>query len=123
MLQRLGMVIAVPGLIPACFARGDNRTAQRHLGAALISPPTLEQHAGGTGALGFLAAPKQGLRLAAADLIGVLPQAEPPPRRPAASTIMMVLERNRSVITADVTSESALVAIASKKCAKGGMYV
>ncbi|CAN0880883.1 hypothetical protein LINGRAHAP2_LOCUS13901 [Linum grandiflorum] len=68
MLQRLGMVIAIPGLIPACFANGDNRTAQRHLGAALISPLTLEQHAGGTGPLGFLVAPKQELRLAATDL-------------------------------------------------------
>ncbi|CAI0552822.1 unnamed protein product [Linum tenue] len=115
MLQRLGMVMATPGLIPACLAKGDSSTAQRHLGAALISPPTLEQHAGGTAALAFRAALKHGLRLAAAAPIGVFPQALPPlppPRRPAASTLIIVsaLERNRRESMAAAASQFALAA-------------
>lgn len=85
MLHRLGIVIAIPGLIPACFAKGDNKTAQRHLGAVLIKAPTLAQQAGGTLALTFPAAVKQGLKLAAADPIGVFPHspaASTPPRKP-----------------------------------------
>jgi hypothetical protein len=73
MLQRFGMVMAIPGLIPACFARGDSNTAQRHFGAVLIKEPTLEQQVGGTAALTLPAALKHGLKLAAADLIGVFP--------------------------------------------------
>ncbi|CAI0458349.1 unnamed protein product [Linum tenue] len=114
MLQRLGIVMATPGLIPACLAKGDSSTAQRHLGAALISPPTFEQHAGGTAALAFRAALKHGLRLAAAALIGVFPQAlpPPPPRRPAASTliIMLALERNRMESMAAAATQFALPA-------------
>ncbi|CAI0458388.1 unnamed protein product [Linum tenue] len=106
------MVMATPGLIPACLAKGDSSTAQRHLGAALISPPTFEQHAGGTAALAFRAALKHGLRLAAAALIGVFPQAlPPPPRRPAASTIIMLaLERNIRESMAAAASQFALPA-------------
>lgn len=73
MLHLLGIVMAMATLIPACFAKGESRTAQRHLGAVLIKAPTLAQQAGGTLALAFPAALRQGLRLAAADLIGVLP--------------------------------------------------
>jgi hypothetical protein len=80
MLHRFGIVIAIAGLIPACFAKGDNKTAQRHLGAVLIKAPTLVQQVGGTLAFAFPAALKQGLKLAAADLIGVFPHS------PAAST-------------------------------------
>ena len=74
------MPIAIPGLIPACFANGDNKIAQRHLGEVLSKAPTLEQQVGGTFAFAFPAAPKHGLKLAAADLIEVLPHS------PAAST-------------------------------------
>ena len=73
MLQRFGMVMAIPGLIPAFFAKGDSNTAQRHFGAVLIKGPTLEQQDGGTAALAFPAALKHGLRLAAAVQIGVFP--------------------------------------------------
>lgn len=90
-LQRLGMVIAIAGFIPACFAKGDNKTAQRHLGAALIKAPTFEQQIGGTGDLAFPAAPKQGLKLAAADLIGVFPHS------PAASISFTANKRTRKV--------------------------
>ena len=80
MLHRFGMPMAIPGMIPACFANGDSKIAQRHFGEALSKAPTLAQQAGGTLALAFLAAPKHGLKLAAADLMGVLPHS------PAAST-------------------------------------
>nr|KYP52764.1 hypothetical protein KK1_025298 [Cajanus cajan] len=70
--------MAVAGLILACFARGDRRTAQRHLGAVLSKAPTLAQHAKGTFAFTLLTAPKHGLRLAAADPIGVLPHSPAP---------------------------------------------
>lgn len=72
-LHLFGIVMAIPGLIPACFANGDKRTAHRHLGAVLSNAPTLAQQAGGTFALAFPAAPRHGLKLAAADPIGVLP--------------------------------------------------
>ena len=72
-LHRLGIEIAMAGMIPACFAKGDNKTAQRHLGAVLIKAPSFEQHIGGGLALPFRAAPRQGVKLAAADRIGVLP--------------------------------------------------
>ena len=80
MLHLFGIVIAMPGLIPACLAKGESKTAQRHLGELLSKAPTLAQQAGGTLALALPAALRHGLRLAAADLIGVLPQS------PAAST-------------------------------------
>lgn len=67
MLHRFGMVIAIPGLIPACFAKGDSKTAQRHFGAVLINALTLVQQVGGTLALAFPAAAKHGLKLVAAD--------------------------------------------------------
>ena len=73
MLHRFGTVIPIAGLIPACFAKGDNKTAQRHLGEVLIKALILVQQAGGTLALAFPAAFKQGLKLAAAVLIGVFP--------------------------------------------------
>ena len=73
MLHRFGTVIPIAALIPACFAKGDNKTAQRHLGEVLIMALTLVQQAGGTLALAFPAALKQGLKLAAAVLIGVFP--------------------------------------------------
>jgi len=78
MLHLFGMVIAVAGLIFACLARGDKRTAQRHLGAVLSKAPTLAQQANGTFALTLLTAPKHGLRLAAADPIGVFPHSPAP---------------------------------------------
>ena len=73
MLHRFGIVIPIAALIPACFAKGDNKTAQRHLGEVLIKALILVQQAGGTLALAFPAAFKQGLKLAAAVLIGVFP--------------------------------------------------
>lgn len=95
MLQRFGMVIAIPGLIPACFAKGDNKTAQRHFGAVLIKAPTLEQQVGGTWAAAFPAALKHGLKLAAAVLIGVFPHS------PAASTsFTKAFETTRNANTA-----------------------
>ena len=79
MLHRLGIVIAIAGLIPACFAKGDSRTAQRHRGSVLINPLTLVQQVGGTFAVAFFAALKQGLKLAAAERIGVLPHSPAAP--------------------------------------------
>lgn len=67
MLHRLGMVMAIAGLIPAFLAKGESTTAQRHLGAVLINAVTLVQQVGGTLALAFPAALKQELKLAAAD--------------------------------------------------------
>ena len=78
-LHLFGMVMAVAGLILACLARGDKRTAQRHLGAVLSKAPTLAQQANGTFAFTLLTAPKHGLRLAAADPIGVFPHSPPAP--------------------------------------------
>ena len=102
MLQRFGMVMAIPGLIPACFAKGDNRTAQRHFGAVLIKAVTLEQQAGGTAALAFPAAPKHGLKLAAADLIGVFPHS------PAALTSLIIaFEATRTTNT--VTTQALML--------------
>jgi hypothetical protein len=102
MLQRFGMVMAIPGLIPACFAKGDNRTAQRHFGAVLIKAATLEQQAGGTAALAFPAAPKHGLKLAAADLIGVFPHS------PAALTSLIIaFEATRTTNT--VTTQALML--------------
>ncbi|KAE8710114.1 hypothetical protein F3Y22_tig00110327pilonHSYRG00033 [Hibiscus syriacus] len=97
MLHRLGMAIAIPGMIPACFANGDNNKAQRHLGEVRIKAPTLAQQAGGTLALAFRDAPKHGLKLAAADLIGVLPQA--PPAAPTFRTNVWKLTRNTNNTT------------------------
>lgn len=94
MLHLFGTVIAVVGLILACFASGDNRTAQRHLGEVLSKAPTLAQHAGGTFALTLRVAPKHGLRLAAADPIGVLPHS------PAASASKI----NTSDATRNITT-------------------
>lgn len=82
MLQRLGIVIAMAGLIPACFVKGDSKTAQRHFGAVLINAPTFEQQRGGTLAFAFPAALKHGLKLVAADLIGVLPHSPAPSTNP-----------------------------------------
>lgn len=78
MLQRFGIAIAMPGLIPAFLANGDNNTAHRHLGAVFINAPTLAQHMGGTLALAFLATLKHGLKLAAAVGIGVRPHSPAP---------------------------------------------
>lgn len=78
MLHRFGIEMAIPGLIPAFLAKGDNKTAQRHFGALLIKAPTLLQQAGGTLALAFFAELKHGLRLAAADPIGVFPHSPAP---------------------------------------------
>lgn len=101
MLQRFGMVMAIPGLIPACFARGDSNTAQRHFGAVLIKEPTLEQQVGGTAALALPAALKHGLKLAAADLIGVFPHS------PAALTShMKTFEATKQ---ANITTTQALM--------------
>jgi len=85
MLHLFGMVIAVARLILACLARGDNRTAQRHFGAVLSKAPTLAQQAKGTFAFTLLTALKQGLRLAAADPIGVFPHS-PAPSAPKTNT-------------------------------------
>lgn len=96
MLHLFGIVIAIAGLIPACFAKGDNKTAQRHFGAVFIRAPTLVQQVGGTFALKFPAALKHGLKLVAADLIGVLPHS------PAASTCWiqtLVATRNTNINT------------------------
>lgn len=76
-LQRLGIPMAIPGLIPAFLAKGERRTAQRHLGSDFISAPTFAQHGGGTLILGFPAAPRHGLKLTAAEFIGVFPHAPP----------------------------------------------
>ena len=73
MLHLLGIVMATAGLIPAFPAKGESRTAQRHLGAVLINALTFPQQIGVTLALALRAAPKQGLKLVAAALIGVLP--------------------------------------------------
>lgn len=81
MLHRFGMVIAIPGLIPACFAKGDSKTAQRHFGAVLINALTLVQQVGGTLALAFPAAAKHGLKLVAADWMGVFPHSPAAPAR------------------------------------------
>ena len=66
MLQRLGMVIAIPGLIPAFLARGDRSTAHKHLGAVLSKALTFVQQFGVTLAPTFPAALMQGLKLVAA---------------------------------------------------------
>lgn len=66
MLQRLGIVIAIPGLIPALLAKGDRRTAHKHLGAVLNNALTFVQQFGVTLACTFPAAPMQGLKLVAA---------------------------------------------------------
>jgi hypothetical protein len=92
MLHLLGTVIAIAGLILACLARGDKRTEQRHLGEVLSKAPTLAQHAGETFALTLRVAPKHGLKLAAADPIGVLPHS------PAASlSIINTLDAKRNI--------------------------
>ena len=72
------MVIAMAGLIPAFFAKGESKTAQRHLGAVFIKALTLVQHVAGTLALPFPAALKQGLKLDAADPMGVFPHSPAP---------------------------------------------
>jgi hypothetical protein len=92
MLHLLGTVIAIAGLIFACLARGDKRTEQRHLGEVLSKAPTLAQQAGETFALTLRVAPKHGLKLAAADPIGVLPHS------PAASlSIIKTLDAKRNI--------------------------
>lgn len=53
MLQRFGIVIAMAGLIPACFTNGDKKTAHKHLGEFLSRTETREQQAGETLALTF----------------------------------------------------------------------
>jgi len=94
MLHLLGTVIAIAGLILACLAIGDKRTEQRHLGEVLIKAPTLAQQTGGTFALTLRTAPKHGLRLAAADPIGVLPHS------PAASLSKInTFDANRNITT------------------------
>ncbi|KVH96130.1 hypothetical protein Ccrd_001794 [Cynara cardunculus var. scolymus] len=74
------MLIAIAGFIPAFRANGESKTAQRHFGAVLIKTFTFVQHIGGTLALAFPPAPKHGLKLSAADRMGVLPHS------PAAAT-------------------------------------
>lgn len=78
MLHRLGMPIAIAGFIPAWIANGESKTAQRHFGAVLIKALTLVQHIGGTLALAFPPAAKHGLKLRAADRIGVFPHSPAP---------------------------------------------
>lgn len=73
MLHLLAIVMAIPGLIPACLAKGERRTAHKHLGAVFIKAATFEQHGGETLALTFRAAAKQAVMLAVAEGIGVLP--------------------------------------------------
>lgn len=63
MLQRLGIVIAIPGSL---LAKGDRRTAHKHLGAVLNNALTFVQQFGVTLALTLPAAPMQGLKLVAA---------------------------------------------------------
>lgn len=84
------------GLIPACFAKGDNKTAHRHFGAVLIKAPTLVQQVGGTLALTFLAELKHGLKLVAADLIGVFPHS---PAAPTSSKNALEATRNTNTQT------------------------
>ncbi|KAJ7954461.1 hypothetical protein O6P43_026040 [Quillaja saponaria] len=109
MLHRFGTVIAMPGLILACFAKGDNRTAQRHLGEVLIKAPTLAQQAGRTLTLAFPAAAKHGLRLVAADLMGVLPHS------PAASASQIkVFEAIKNIST--VTRQAVILNSIIFKC-------
>lgn len=96
MLHFFGIAMAIAGLIPACFAKGDNKTAQRHFGAVFIRAPTLVQQAGGTLALAFLAALRHGLKLVAAVLIGVLPHS---PAAPTSSIKNCVAIRNTSART------------------------
>ncbi|KAI5419117.1 hypothetical protein KIW84_043347 [Lathyrus oleraceus] len=94
MLHLLGMVIAIARLILACLARGDKRTEQRHFGEVESKAPTLLQHAGETFALTLREASKHGLRLAAAEPIGVFPHS------PALSVSMInKLEANRNITT------------------------
>ena len=84
------------------LCQSDNRTAQRHFGAVLIKAVTLEQQAGGTAALAFPAAPKHGLKLAAADLIGVFPHS------PAALTsLIKAFEATRTTNT--VTTQALML--------------
>jgi len=77
MLQRLGMVMAIAGLIPACLAMGERNTAHRQAGIARAFLTWVQQEAG-TLALALLAAPMQGLRLRATVLMGVLPHSPAP---------------------------------------------
>ena len=77
-LQRLGIVMATAGFIPASFAMGERRTAQIQAGMASNLLIWVQQ-AGGTLALAFVAAPRQGLRLRAIVLMGVFPQGAPAP--------------------------------------------
>lgn len=95
-LHLFGIVIAMAGLIPACFAKGDNKTAHRHFGAVLIKAPTLVQQVGGTLALTFLAELKHGLKLVAADLIGVFPHS---PAAPTSSKNALEATRNTNTQT------------------------
>ncbi|PON79219.1 hypothetical protein PanWU01x14_013350 [Parasponia andersonii] len=104
MLHRFGIVIAMPGLIPACLAKGESKTAHRHLGALLIKAPTLAQQAGGTLAPALPAALRHGLRLAAADLIGVIPHS------PAASTSQRkAFETSKNISTKQALMLEAIV--------------
>jgi len=76
-LQRLGMVMATAGLIPACFAMGERKTAHIHFGIARTFL-TWVQQAGGTLTLALLAAPMHGLILRATVLMGVFPHSPAP---------------------------------------------
>lgn len=89
MLHLFGTVMAIAGLIPTFFARGDRRTVQRHLGALFINALTLVQHAGDTFALTLEAATRHGLRLVAAAFIGIRPHS------PAASAHPTKYTRNK----------------------------
>ncbi|KAI6677249.1 hypothetical protein NL676_038045 [Syzygium grande] len=77
MLHLFEIEIAVAGLIQACFAGGGSKTAQRQRGVVWMSALPSAQQAGGTLARASLAAPRQGLKLAAADRMVV------PPHSPA----------------------------------------
>ena len=76
-LQRLGIVMATAGFIPASFAMGERKTAQIQAGMASNLLIWVQQ-AGGTLVLAFLAAPRQGMRLTATLLRGLFPQSSAP---------------------------------------------
>ena len=72
-LQRLGMVMATAGFIPACLAMGERKTAQIQAGIAR-NFFTWVQHAEGTFEWALLVAPRHGMRLRATVLRAVFPQ-------------------------------------------------
>lgn len=79
MLQRLGMVIAMAGLIPACLLTGESRIAHKHFGEVLNIAATLLQQAGETLALASLVAARHGVSPNAADSTGVFPHSPAAP--------------------------------------------